>query len=148
MAPISRLSVSMLVLPAARIYTGLQPPAHAPVAALLLCCRRDQILGTWLWGSMKARNGRFDPTADLYSLSFVFAEVSRQQGAAGMAERGRLVHACLQVGRALVFGSTAEGWQKKHACRCAGARWKRAAAHRVPSPTAPFPCHGDTRRCG
>ncbi|KAL4444011.1 hypothetical protein ABPG75_011748 [Micractinium tetrahymenae] len=37
--------------------------------------RLGHIMGTWLWGSMQARSGRFDPTADLYSLSFVFAEM-------------------------------------------------------------------------
>ncbi|KAL4444019.1 hypothetical protein ABPG75_011756 [Micractinium tetrahymenae] len=37
--------------------------------------RPHQMLGTWLWGSMQVRSGRFDPTADLYSLSFVFAEM-------------------------------------------------------------------------
>ncbi|KAL4430040.1 hypothetical protein ABPG77_004410 [Micractinium sp. CCAP 211/92] len=33
------------------------------------------VIGTWLSGSMKARGGTFDPTADLHSLSFVFAQM-------------------------------------------------------------------------
>lgn len=32
-------------------------------------------LGTWLWGSMPVREGHFDETADLYSVSFIGAEV-------------------------------------------------------------------------
>ena len=40
-----------------------------------MSCSRHALCGTWLWGSMQVRNHRFDPKADLYSLSFIFAEV-------------------------------------------------------------------------
>ena len=39
--------------------------------------RRSALCGTWLWGSMRVRRHQFDPKADLYSLSFSFAEVGR-----------------------------------------------------------------------
>jgi hypothetical protein len=38
-------------------------------------CSRHALCGTWVWGSMRVRCSKFDPKADLYSLSFIFAEV-------------------------------------------------------------------------
>lgn len=58
----------------------IQVQLHLLLFSCSLSCRRGDILGTWLWGSMLARNSRFDPTADLYSLSFVFVEASWRQG--------------------------------------------------------------------
>ena len=37
-------------------------------------------MGTWLWGSSRARNQQFDPKADLYGLCFCFADVSMARG--------------------------------------------------------------------
>jgi hypothetical protein len=54
-------------------------------------CSSRALCGTWLWGSMQVRNHRFDPKADLYSLSFIFAEVGRVGGAGGGWARGRWV---------------------------------------------------------
>ena len=38
-------------------------------------CSNCSPLGTWLWGSMPVREANFDETADLYSVSFIGAEV-------------------------------------------------------------------------
>jgi hypothetical protein len=46
-----------------------------PCPNLAVSCSRHALCGTWLWGSMSVRNNKFDPKADLYSLSFIFAEV-------------------------------------------------------------------------
>ncbi|PRW58085.1 serine threonine- kinase ATG1 [Chlorella sorokiniana] len=53
----------------------LADPAMAqPIKLLQEKGRRSALCGTWLWGSMLVRNRRFDPSADLYSLSISFAE--------------------------------------------------------------------------
>ena len=54
------------------VRTACPAPLPCPV------CSRHALCGTWLWGSMQVRNHRFDPKADLYSLSFIFAEVGGQ----------------------------------------------------------------------
>ena len=59
-------------------------------------CSSRALCGTWLWGSMQVRSRRFDPKADLYSLSFIFAEVGgwvggRAGGQGGGRARGRWV---------------------------------------------------------
>lgn len=49
------------------------------------CCHRAPwIISTWLWGSPTTRYKRYDPSADSYSLSFSFLEVT---GGAGPVER-------------------------------------------------------------
>ena len=66
----------MLVAPPAMPHScaNLSCPCLAlPHSAL--SCSRHALCGTWLWGSMSVRNNKFDPKADLYSLSFIFAEV-------------------------------------------------------------------------
>lgn len=51
-------------------------PAQAlPVGVLKQGCQSRSVRGTWLWGSMRARNQHFDPKADLYSLCLTFAEI-------------------------------------------------------------------------
>ncbi|PRW58723.1 hypothetical protein C2E21_3267 [Chlorella sorokiniana] len=55
----------------------LADPAMAQPIKLLQDERSfaSDLCGTWLWGSMLMRHRRFDPSADLYSLSIIFAEV-------------------------------------------------------------------------
>ena len=45
-----------------------------------LCCRRAGIAATWLWASATSCYKRYDPTADIYSLSFCFLEVRPAAG--------------------------------------------------------------------
>lgn len=37
-------------------------------------------MSTWLWGTLAHRHKRFDPTADIHSLSFCFLEVRQSRG--------------------------------------------------------------------
>lgn len=37
-------------------------------------------MSTWLWGTLAHRHKRFDPTADIHSLSFCFLEVRPAAG--------------------------------------------------------------------
>lgn len=60
-------------------------PQVAISVGLANACRYNALCGTWLWGSLAVRYRRFDPKADLYSLSFIFAEVRKGTAAAMQA---------------------------------------------------------------
>ncbi|EFN60138.1 expressed protein [Chlorella variabilis] len=51
------------------------PAMAQPIRTLKDAARCHKLAGTWLWGSMAVCNSCFDATADLYSLSFIFAEI-------------------------------------------------------------------------
>jgi len=74
--PVMHVSCSTLLSPAV-----VPPPLYGTSASGTCClsmllCRQEFICGTWLWGSTAARHRRFDPLADVYSLSMAFLEVS------------------------------------------------------------------------
>ncbi|KAI7845248.1 hypothetical protein COHA_001290 [Chlorella ohadii] len=63
-------------------------------------------VGTWLWGSSRARNQQFDPKADLYSLCYCFADMWMVAEGAPMLPSDTVVTMDLDADRGLQFMRT------------------------------------------